>query len=109
MELLREARAAKGLSLQAAAGAANISTGYLHKLEAGGVNTPSPRVLQRLAGVLDVPYWTLMERAGYVEPKEPAVSATPAPTNAEIVRLLQAIREELARLAERQEELARKL
>ncbi len=114
-DTLRDARGRRGLSLQAAGDAAQISTGYLHKLEAGRVGSPSPRVLQRLAGVLGVPYWTLMEQAGYLEPRlrrdadptrEDPMPATP-PTNQELARLLAAIRDDLARLQARQEDLAR--
>jgi transcriptional regulator with XRE-family HTH domain len=111
-DTLRDARGRRGLSLQAAGDAAQISTGYLHKLEAGRVGSPSPRVLQRLAGVLGVPYWTLMEEAGYLAPaaadptREDPMPATP-PTNQELARLLAAIRDDLARLQARQEDLAR--
>ena len=111
-DTLRDARGRRGLSLQAAGDAAQISTGYLHKLEAGRVGSPSPRVLQRLAGVLGVPYWTLMEEAGYLAPaaadptREDPMRATP-PTNQELARLLAAIRDDLARLQARQEDLAR--
>jgi transcriptional regulator with XRE-family HTH domain len=111
-DTLRDARGRRGLSLQAAGDAAQISTGYLHKLEAGRVGSPSPRVLQRVAGVLGVPYWTLMEEAGYLAPavadptREDPMPATP-PTNQELARLLAAIRDDLVRLEARQEELAR--
>ena len=111
-DTLRDARGRRGLSLQAAGDAAQISTGYLHKLEAGRVGSPSPRVLQRVAGALGVPYWTLMEQAGYLEPaaadstREDPMPATP-PTNQELARLLAAIRDDLARLQARQEDLAR--
>jgi len=120
-DTLRDARGRRGLSLQAAGDAAQISTGYLHKLEAGRVGSPSPRVLQRVAGVLGVPYWTLMEQAGYLAPAPPAsggaetaayptredpMPATP-PTNLELAQLLAAIRDDLARLQARQEDLAR--
>lgn len=127
-EQLRKARADRGLSLEAASGAAKISTAYLHKLEAGGVTTPSPHVLRRLAQVLGVPYRTLMELAGYLDPEPVALaraedqptapegedrmkSATgaEAPTNAEIVRLLEALRSELGALRHGQEELLKRL
>jgi ribosome-binding protein aMBF1 (putative translation factor) len=62
-EQLKRARTARGLSLERASGEARISQGYLHKLEAGRVNNPSPRVLQRLGEVLGVPYRRLMELA----------------------------------------------
>lgn len=125
---LREARSVHGLSLEAASSAARISTAYLHKLEAGRVTTPSPHVLRRLAQVLEVPYRTLMELAGYLD-REPAArvgvkdqpptverkdrmepsKTAEAPTNAEIVRLLQELRSELAALRRGHDELLKRL
>jgi transcriptional regulator with XRE-family HTH domain len=126
---LREARSSHGMTLEAASGAAKISTAYLHKLEAGRVMTPSPHVLRRLAAVFGVPYPTLMTLAGYLDHPEPATGAkgtrhgipgtkekpmkqsttSGVATNAEIVRLLQAIRAELGELRRSQDELAKKL
>ncbi|MFC4054620.1 helix-turn-helix domain-containing protein [Actinomadura syzygii] len=102
-DTLRAAREARRLSTQAAAAAADISTGYLFKLESGFVGTPSPRVLHRLAGVLDLGYWQLMELAGYVVPDAGAEAGTgsqaaPAPAPDPILRIaesLEAIRDEL--------------
>lgn len=65
---IRAAREEQGRSTQAAAAEAEISSGYLFKLESGFVGTPSPRVLHRLAQVLGVDYWELMGLAGYVVP-----------------------------------------
>jgi transcriptional regulator with XRE-family HTH domain len=67
---LRKAREAKGVSLEAVAGPAKISAAYLHKLESGIVNSPSPRVLARVASALEVPYLRLMELAGYLDEAE---------------------------------------
>lgn len=64
---LAKSREKKGLSLEAVAGAAKISAAYLHKLERGVVNSPSPRVLARIAVPLEVPYLRLMELAGYLD------------------------------------------
>ena len=64
---LAKARAKKTMSLEVAAGKARISGAYLHKLEHGVVNDPSPRVLARIALALDVPYLRLMELAGYLD------------------------------------------
>lgn len=105
-EELGRARAARRLSLEAAGRSAKISQGYLHKLEAGRVDSPSPRVLQRLSDVLEVPYGRLMELAGYLLPMEDSVRALgpqdatvmppdTAPTNRELVRLLERVLEEL--------------
>lgn len=66
---LREVRQIRGLSLKAVAEPAKISIAYLQKLEGGDVQQPSPNVLHRLAGVLEIPYPLLMELAGYVVPE----------------------------------------
>jgi HTH-type transcriptional regulator, competence development regulator len=67
---LRKAREGKGASLVSVAGPANISATYLHKLERGVINSPSPRVLARLAVVLEVTYLRLMELAGYLDEEQ---------------------------------------
>lgn len=67
---LQKAREKRGASLDAVARPAKISAAYLHKLERGVVSTPSPRVLNRLAGALDLPYFRLMELAGYLDEKQ---------------------------------------
>ena len=67
-EALKAARLAAGRSLNGAARPARISPAYLQKLEAGIVQNPSPPVLQRLGGVLGLPYARLMELAGYALP-----------------------------------------
>jgi transcriptional regulator with XRE-family HTH domain len=81
---LAAARRDRGLSLEAVARPAKISPAYLHKLESGRVSSPSPRVLERLGRVLETPYATLMERAGYLWPAaNPALgSDVAAPTGA---------------------------
>jgi transcriptional regulator with XRE-family HTH domain len=108
---LRTARTGKRLTLQVAAEAANVSTAYLHKLEAGRVKNPSPRVLHRLAGALGLSYATLMELAGYVVPrrKEEKMNPGNAPTNEQIVRLLEALSSDVRELNRRLDELAKAL
>jgi len=122
-EALHEARSREGLSLEAAGRAARISQGYLHKLEAGRVENPSPRVLQRLSGVLDVPYSRLMELADYLLPPDQHAGAsrpkeelpmatqaqTDAPTNRELMRMLQSVLDQLAELNRGQQELTEAL
>lgn len=116
---LRAAREGLGLSVQVAAGQAKISTGYLHKLESGVVGTPSPRVLQRVSAVLDVPYWALMRLAGYVPEGDDPEDLPPAPsrpvdrseedlpTNERVIELLEAVRAGLAELSRGHAELRR--
>ena len=106
-EDIRGARERLGLSTQVAAERAQISTGYLNKLETGQVGSPSPRVLHRVAAVLEIDYWTLMRLAEYVTPdydgageRMPDLPPTggPAPTNAHIVELLELVLGELREL-----------
>lgn len=66
--LLKSSRQGKKLSLAATARPARISPAYLQKLELGSVKNPSPRVLHRVAGVLELSYTRLMELAGYAMP-----------------------------------------
>jgi len=67
---LRRAREGAGRSLEAVAGPAEISAAYLHKIEHGRVDSPSPRVLARLAMTLETPYLRLMELAGYLDEEQ---------------------------------------
>ncbi len=73
-EVLRETRQTRGASLEAIAQPAKISTPYLLKLERGQVRSPSPRVLARLAAVLEIPYLRLLELAGYLDEEEAAAA-----------------------------------
>ena len=65
---LKGVRLVKGLSRHAVAKPARISAAYLQKIEAGAVRNPSPRILERVAGVLEISYGRLMELAGYSLP-----------------------------------------
>jgi transcriptional regulator with XRE-family HTH domain len=67
---LRKAREGAGISLAAAAAPAKISAAYLHKLERGVVDSPSPRVLARIASVLKISYLRLMKLAGYLDEEQ---------------------------------------
>ncbi len=73
---LKTERKSKGLSLHAVAKPAKISATYLQKLESGIVKNPSPRVLNRIAEVLEVSYSKLMKLAGYILPA-PLSTGTP--------------------------------
>lgn len=102
--LLRETRAAHDLSLQDVATRVGCSPGYVHKLEADRVRTPSPRVLAGLASGLGLAYGDLMTAAGYDRP--PTSEEVPAglPTavkrysNAHIVQLLEELQRDVAEL-----------
>lgn len=63
---LKRARSSLGVSLQSVATPAGISAAYLHKLEQGSIETPSPHVLRRVSGELGLPYLELMVLAGYL-------------------------------------------
>ncbi|MCQ8770470.1 helix-turn-helix domain-containing protein [Streptomyces telluris] len=101
---IRAARETRNLSTQTASAQAEISSGYLFKLENGYVGTPSPRVLHRLSQVLGLDYWELMGLAGYVVPtgddSSPAPAAPPSPAAApapldRIADALEDVRDEL--------------
>jgi transcriptional regulator with XRE-family HTH domain len=100
---LKAARTVRGLSLDAVGREAKVSQGYLHKLEAGRVANPSPRVLQRLSAVLDIPYRDLMDLAGYLMPDEDnaqgrSVARPSTATNAQLLGHVEALRADVADL-----------
>ena len=70
--LLADLRTAKGLALREVEEATGkgVSNAYLSQLENGKIKTPSPNVLHSLAEVYVVPYESLMEKAGYLLPRE---------------------------------------
>lgn len=74
---LKAVRNLRGLSRHAVAKPSKISAAYLQKLEEGVVRNPSPRILQRLAGSLEVSYGKLMELAGYAVPQSDSGRAVP--------------------------------
>jgi transcriptional regulator with XRE-family HTH domain len=69
-EELRTSRKSCRASLETVAGSAGISAPYLLKLERGEVNSPSPRVLARVASALDLSYLRLLELAGYLDEED---------------------------------------
>lgn len=69
-EVLRSKRDQRDEKLADTARRAKISTAYLSKLENDEVQQPSPHILHRLAGALDIPYADLMVLAGYVAASE---------------------------------------
>ncbi len=79
---LRKAREGKGASLEAVAAPAGISAAYLHKLEHSAVGSPSPRVLARIAVVLNISYLRLMKLAGYLDEEQLAQARTREPAAA---------------------------
>ena len=98
--LLSETRAAHKLSLQEVAGSVGCSPGYVHKLEADRVRSPSPRVLAGLASALGLSYSELMTAAGYEIPRgRPESPSPPAAikrySNAEIVHLLEQLQRDV--------------
>jgi transcriptional regulator with XRE-family HTH domain len=99
--LLHEARGAHDLSLQEVAERAGCSPGYVHKLEADKVRTPSPRVLAGLADALGLAYPDLMRAAGYDDTAtRDSASRRPAGavkrySNAHIVELLEQLQRDV--------------
>lgn len=98
--LMKEARAAHGLSQHEVAQRAGCSAGYVHKLESDRVRTPSPRVLAGLAEALALSYGDLMQAAGYDQlehgPQAPELpGAVKRYSNAHIVELLERLQREI--------------
>jgi transcriptional regulator with XRE-family HTH domain len=50
--------------------ATGVSNAYLSQLEQGKMTNPSPHILHKLAAFYEVPYETLMEKAGYITRSE---------------------------------------
>ena len=69
-EVLKATREGRGERLADTARRAKISPAYLSKLENEDVREPSPHILHRLAGALEISYADLMVLAGYVVPGE---------------------------------------
>jgi transcriptional regulator with XRE-family HTH domain len=64
--LLREARAARGLSLRDVAEGAGTTVSYVHRLERGRVRRPGGDVLRRVAAALDLPASRVLRAAGFL-------------------------------------------
>jgi transcriptional regulator with XRE-family HTH domain len=62
---LRAVRELKKWSLKTTADGAGLSAAYVQKLERGEVASPSPHKLRNLADALELPYFELMQLAGY--------------------------------------------
>jgi len=70
-QYLGSIRIARNLTLRAVERATQreVSNAYLSQLEHGFIKKPSPNILYSLAEVYEVPYETLMEKAGYLTRK----------------------------------------
>ena len=68
---LADVRTAKQLTLREVEEATGheVSNAYLSQLEHGKISKPSPNVLFKLSDVYGVEYEKLMEKAGYISPK----------------------------------------
>jgi transcriptional regulator with XRE-family HTH domain len=75
-QVLKDARARRGLSLRDVEGRTGVSNGHLSLLESGAVQRPSPNLLQKLAEHYEISYSLLMELAGYRSP-EPVAPSPP--------------------------------
>lgn len=68
-EFIKKAREAKDFSIRQVERETGISNAYLGQIERGEVQEPSPSKLLKLSECLGVSYQSLMEKAGYVMPK----------------------------------------
>jgi transcriptional regulator with XRE-family HTH domain len=83
--LLREERAAAGLTLRELSERTKVSNAYLSQLERG-LHEPSLRVLTAIAFALDVPIGSLLRRAGIVDDEQGAGEPRVPQTEAAILR-----------------------
>lgn len=67
---IKKIRTEKGLSITEMAKNAGISHPYLSQIENGKKGMPSVKVLKKLTEPLEVPYYELMAKAGYIAEKE---------------------------------------
>ena len=66
-QYLWDIRNARGMKLRQVEDACDVSNAYLSQLETGKIKQPSPHILHELAEVYNIPYETLMEKAGYIK------------------------------------------
>lgn len=71
---LKELRANNNLTQRELAKLANISNAEISRIESGFRVNPSPDVLRAIAPHLNLPYESLMEKAGYLNLKSPIVT-----------------------------------
>ena len=75
--LIKDLREANGLTLREVERRTKISNSYLSQVENGQIKRPSPNFLHKMSEVLNYPYESLMERAGYVAPKKQNAKKSP--------------------------------
>ncbi|NSL53298.1 helix-turn-helix domain-containing protein [Calidifontibacillus erzurumensis] len=71
--LIRETRKKRGLSMIELGEKLNISQGYLSKIE-NNKKIPNIKVIKRLSEVLNIPFFELMAKAGYIIPYSSSAS-----------------------------------
>lgn len=69
-EYLKAFRERAGISQEALAEEAEISSAYVSQMESGQRNPPSPSILRHMAGPLGIPYPVLLYAAGYLRDEE---------------------------------------
>lgn len=69
-EYLKEFRRRAGISQEALAEEADISSAYISQIESGQRNPPSPPILRQMAGPLRLPYPVLLYAAGYLRDED---------------------------------------
>ncbi|MED4403728.1 transcriptional regulator [Metabacillus fastidiosus] len=65
-KFLKRIREEKGLTLREIQELSGVSNSYLSQLENGKRGLPSPDILKKIYQSLDVDYYELMEKAGYI-------------------------------------------
>lgn len=68
MEMIKNARKAKGLTLRELSEKSGLSNPYISQLETGKIKNPSAVALYRLAGILEIDFDSIMVEYGFVDP-----------------------------------------
>lgn len=72
---LKSIRTGKNLSLRKLEELSGVSNAYISQLENGKRGTPSPDILKKISGPLEIEYSHLMEKAGYLDLHEDTITA----------------------------------
>jgi transcriptional regulator with XRE-family HTH domain len=94
-ERIRSLREVAQLSLRQVETLTGVSNAYLSQIELGRVGPPSPKIIERLARALGVPYLDLLSAAGHLGIGAAAGVVSFAPTTLDVSELSESERVEV--------------
>jgi transcriptional regulator with XRE-family HTH domain len=92
---LRSLRDEAKLSLRQIETLTGVSNAYLSQIELGRVGPPSPKIIERLASALGVPYLDLLRAAGHLGMSGSAAIVSFAPSTLDVSELSESERVEV--------------